>query len=233
MNQKSQTKYRNRLEALQDRLREVGTAVADQARGLPGGGPTGELSGVPLHLADRGTEEYLQDMNMLLAANEGQLAEEVREAMLRLENGTFGKCENCGQAIANERLDALPYARYCMKCAQEMEATAADGRSNFNAGRPRRPDDTIAPEGEMDEGGTADDVHAAGTAGGGTSLGGLAGSNRGRGEPDVDDLQDAAGSSNADAAERHVRRRGRGVQPVDYESDEDRARYAERTQEVE
>ena len=233
MNKQTLAKLRDRLEVLQDRLREVGTSVADQARGLTGGEPTGELSNVPLHLADRGTEEYLQDMNMLLAANQGQLAEEVRDALERIDQGTYGTCENCGQMIASERLEALPYVRFCVTCAAEIEATAADGRNNFNTGRPMGPDDTIAPEGEMDESGPTGDVHAAGTAGGGTSVGGLAGSNRGRGEPDVDDIEDATGSGNADAAERHMRRRGRGVQPVDYETDEDRERYAEKTRAVE
>lgn len=232
MNQKSLTKHRRTLEALQDRLREVGSAVAEQSR-VPGGGSTEELSNVPLHLADRGTEEYLQDINLMLAANAGQLAEEVRDALARMDSGTYGQCENCGKAIADARLDALPYARYCVTCAQEIESTAADGRNNFNAGRPQGPDDTIAPEGEMEEGSAADDIHAAGTAGGGSAFGGLAGSNQGRGEPDVDDLQDAAGSGVANEIERNERRRGREVQPIDYESDEDRERYAAETRAVE
>jgi RNA polymerase-binding transcription factor DksA len=233
MNKKALTKYRDKLEALQDRLRDVGMAVTDQARGLSGGESTGELSHVPHHLADLGSEEYLQDMNMLLAANEGQLADEVRDALLRLDQNTYGKCENCGRAITQERLNALPFARYCVKCAEELEETAtADGQTNFNTGRPDGPADTLAPEGEMGESGPLGDVHAAGTAGGGTAIGGLAGSNRNRGEPDIDDLQDATGSSHPDAAERRVRRRGHDVQPIAYESDEDRKRYAEKARAV-
>jgi RNA polymerase-binding transcription factor DksA len=233
MNQNTLQKYRRRLEALQDRLREDGTAVTNQARGLAGGETAGELSNVPLHLGDSGTEEFLQNMNMLLAANEGQLAEEVRDALLRVEQGSFGTCENCGQVIVKERLEALPFARYCVDCAEKMEGPTADAPSNFNAGRPKSPDDTLAPEGEMDEGSAAGDVHAAGTAGGGTFMGGLAGSNRDGGDPDIDDLQDATGSGNADAAQRYQRRRAREVQPVDYESDEDRERYEKKTRAVE
>jgi RNA polymerase-binding transcription factor DksA len=194
---------------------------------LAGGETAGELSNVPLHLGDGGTEEYLQDMNMLLAANEGHLAIEVRDAIVRLDDGSFGACENCGTSIAKERLDALPYARHCVACAQEFQAETADTVNNLNTGRPMGPDDTLAPEGEMGEGSPAGDIHAAGTAGGGTSLGGLAGSNRGGGDPDVDDLQDALGSGNADAAQRHKSRRAREVKPLDYDSEEDLQRYAE------
>lgn len=222
-------KHRERLEKLQDRLREVGTAVAEQARGLAGGESGGELSNLPFHMGDIGSEEYLLDMNALLATNQGNLAEEVRDALDRIDEGTFGTCEDCGQAISEERLDALPFARYCITCAEKYETP----EGNLNQGRPRGPEDTLAPEGEMDGGRAGGDVHAAGVAGGGTSVGGLAGSNRGRGEPDIDDLQEATGSGDSEADLRHVKPRGRDVKPIDYESDEDRQRYAEETKAVE
>ena len=44
--------------------------------------------------------------------------EEVKQALERLEQGTFGKCENCGRDIPFERLEALPTARLCMECKQ-------------------------------------------------------------------------------------------------------------------
>jgi hypothetical protein len=85
---------------------------------------------------------------------------------------------------------------------------------NLNDGRPRGPKDTLAPEGEMEEDrrsrrrSTMDvrdrpevdpDIFAAGTAGGGTAVGGLAGSNEGNGDPRISELQEATGSSNFDA----------------------------------
>ena len=106
------------------------------------------LSNAPMHLGDMGTDEYLQDLNATLLEHEEFLSNEVREAFDRIENGTFGRCENCGKPIPKERLDAIPYARWCAPCAE-----AADKGSpvNFNAGRPQRPRDTLAPQGEMDE----------------------------------------------------------------------------------
>jgi hypothetical protein len=83
---------------------------------------------------------------------------------------------------------------------------------SLNEGRPRTPEDTLAPEGEMEEDRVArvdplefppprvhrGDVHAAGTAGGGTAVGGLAGGNEGGGDPIVAELDEATASGNFD-----------------------------------
>jgi hypothetical protein len=105
-------------------------------------------------------------------------------------------------------LEAVPYTRFCVECAAVNDSPGV----NLNDGRPARPEDTLAPEGEMQEdrmrrtdaldalssGGHRGDVHAAGTAGGGTAIGGLAGSNEGDGEPVIIELDEATGSSNFD-----------------------------------
>jgi hypothetical protein len=134
----------------------------------------------------------------------------------RIGSGAFGQCESCGKAIAAQRLKAIPYTRYCVRCAATRNGNP---RVNLNVGRPHDPNDTLAPEGEMNEDAHdssqevsmrvddelaarefAADIHAAGTAGGGTAIGGLAGSNIGRGDPSIADLQDASGSSEFDVA---------------------------------
>jgi len=209
--------YRQQLRELSSQVRSTVSSVTDQARGAAGGQGTGELSHVPLHLADMGSEEYLYELNTTLLENEEYLANEISAALRRVEAGTFGKCESCDKQIAAERLKALPYTRYCVTCA----AAATDNpRVNLNVGRPRTPDDTIAPEGDMNEDVSdslqdvptsideemarrefAADTHAAGTAGGGTAIGGLAGSNIGHGDPSIADLQDATGSSDYDVTE--------------------------------
>jgi DnaK suppressor protein len=239
MNKQKLDKFRKQLESLQDRLRDVGAAVTEQARSLTGGLTAGELSNVPLHLGDRGSEEYLQDMNAVLAENEGYLAGEVRDALARIEAGTFGQCEECGKSINAARLEAIPFARHCVKCAEKIQGPSQEDFSgsnrlgpNFNTGRPRRPDDTLAPEGDMSENGRHD-VHAVGDAGGGTAFGGLAGSTAGHGDPEIDQLQEAFGSGNGEAAEERIRSQANAVEPMGYESDDDRRRYAEETKDVE
>ncbi len=210
MNTRQVKRYRTQLENLRDRVRAVAWRAADDAHGPAGGQNAGDLSNAPFHLGDEGSDEFLHDMNAALAENEAFLHNEISDALGRLDAGQFGKCEACGESIAAERLEALPYVRFCIKCADENQQGLA---VNLNSGRPRLPLDTIAPEGSMEEdwrpevdaargaGGRnvmAQDEHAAGEPGGGSAIGGLAGSNSGRGEPEVSDLQDAAGSGDFD-----------------------------------
>jgi RNA polymerase-binding transcription factor DksA len=202
-------KCRRILEALVTRVRSDANALLEQTQN--GAAGESELSNVPMHLGDMGTDEFLYDMNTALLANEQYIVAEAREALRRIEDGTFGRCEDCGQAIASARIEAIPYARFCVQCAEKGDRTP---QVNLNDGRPMTPRDTLAPEGEMEEDRRrrvdplespprrpSSDVHAAGTAGGGTAVGGLAGSNSGDGEPHVADLDDAMGSGNFDFAD--------------------------------
>lgn len=213
MNETDLRKFRKQLEKLRSRVQIDAAATGAQLRAATSGQATGELSNAPLHLGDAGTEEFLYDINATLAANEAYLADEIAAAIDRIDEGSYGNCEHCGSAIARERLVALPHTRFCVKCA-ETEDNAP--KNDLNEGRPRGPDDTLAPEGEMQDVrrsvkstpgginvGTAkvQDRHAAGEAGGGTAVGGLAGGNDEAGDPNIADLQDAAGSGNFDISE--------------------------------
>jgi RNA polymerase-binding transcription factor DksA len=209
MNTNTLQKLRQQLEALSSRVRSDAASMAEQARSPSGGNGGSELSNAPFHLGDMGTEEFLYDMNATLLVNEQYIVNEARDALRRMDSGTYGKCEICGQPIVKARLEAIPYARFCVKCAETTDATP---QVSLNEGRPQSPRDTLAPEGEMQENGLRrvdrfespvphpyrGDVHAVGTAGGGTAIGGLAGGNEGDGDPIVSELDDAMGSSNFD-----------------------------------
>jgi RNA polymerase-binding transcription factor DksA len=210
MNATALEKLRQQLEALSSRVRSDATAMVEEARSPTGGNVGGPLSNAPFHLGDMGTDEFLYDMNTTLLANEQYIVSEAREALRRIDDGIYGTCQDCGEQIAKARLEAIPYTRFCVKCAELADATP---QVSLNEGRPRTPQDTLAPEGEMQENRLrrADtlespqppvrrgDIHAAGTAGGGTAIGGLAGANVGDGDPIVAELDDAMGSSNFDA----------------------------------
>ncbi|MFO0790222.1 MAG: TraR/DksA C4-type zinc finger protein [Pirellulales bacterium] len=209
MQSKQSNKYRKLLEDLASRVGSDASGMVEQVRGTSGGNGGSELSNAPLHLGDMGTEEYLYDMNTTLLANEQYIVNEAREALRRIDAGSYGTCESCGKAIAAARLEAIPYTRYCVKCAETHDGTP---QVNLDDGRPHGPKDTLAPEGEMQEDRITHpdandfaagrkrrgDSHAAGTAGGGTAVGGLAGSNEGAGEPVVSELDEATGSGNFD-----------------------------------
>ncbi len=113
--------YRGRLLELKKRLGGELTALEEEALRPIGGEASGSLSDVPVHPADLGTDNFEEEMAVTLLENEAQLLAEVNAALERIERGTFGRCENCGQEIPRKRLDALPYARYCLRCARLLQ----------------------------------------------------------------------------------------------------------------
>ncbi|MBA4107564.1 MAG: hypothetical protein C0485_17650 [Pirellula sp.] len=207
-------RYRRALQSLLERMRPDADSINAQTRFSVSGEGTQELSNAPFHLGDRGTDEFLFDMNTVLLENEEYLVNEVRAALVRLQGDSFGSCEQCGRAIPKARLEAIPYARFCVGCAD----AAGSGRdANYNVGRPGSPRDTLAPEGDMseyrgmnreaaftdleverDRSRSRNDQHAAGTPGGGGAHGGLAGSNGGNGDPNISELEDEMGSGFSD-----------------------------------
>jgi DnaK suppressor protein len=71
--------------------------------------------------ADIGSESFAQEFSLeLLQRDEATLAE-IDEALDRVAQGTFGKCESCEQQIPKVRLNAVPHARYCVECQRKSE----------------------------------------------------------------------------------------------------------------
>lgn len=80
-----------------------------------------ELSNYDNHPADLGSELYSVEMNMALKVHEQNRLNEVNNALQKFENNSYGKCENCKKEIKYERLEAMPYAKYCMDCETSKE----------------------------------------------------------------------------------------------------------------
>ncbi|MFL5327325.1 MAG: TraR/DksA family transcriptional regulator [Gemmataceae bacterium] len=204
--------YRDRLMKMAARIRNVTSDLEEQARSTTGGDSGGNISNSPMHLGDIGSGVYSQQLSATLLENEEYILDEINAALHRLDDGTFGTCEHCHKKILAARLEALPYTRHCTRCAQELE----DGVDvNLNNGRPQLAGEPMAAPSGGPASGVPDDrpsmtkldpiprhkprdSHAAGTAGGGTAVGGLAGSTVGAGDP-VPDLDDALGSGQFDA----------------------------------
>jgi DnaK suppressor protein len=113
--------FRHILENLRARLRGDLDQMTDEAlrRNMQSG--SGNLSNVPLHMADVGTENYDQEFTLGLIQNEQGTLELINEALTRLEKGKFGSCVECGDVISKSRLQAIPYTRHCIDCARIME----------------------------------------------------------------------------------------------------------------
>lgn len=113
--------YRGQLLALKKRLGADLSKLEEQSLRGAGGQASGNLSNVPLHLADLGTDNFEEELNLALLENQDQILDEVNDALERINEGTFGQCENCEQAIPAGRLKVLPYARYCVRCARILQ----------------------------------------------------------------------------------------------------------------
>ena len=120
MNEAELQSYRQRLLAMKKRLGGDLSELEEEALRPVGGEAAGNLSDVPVHPADLANENYEEEVAVGLLENEAQLLTEINDALARIEQGTFGRCENCHRTIAKERLEALPYARYCIQCAQKL-----------------------------------------------------------------------------------------------------------------
>jgi RNA polymerase-binding transcription factor DksA len=113
--------FRNTLLGLRSRLRGDLDQMTDEALRRDQPDSSGNLSNVPLHMADIGTENYDQEFTLGLIENEQGTLELVNEALDRLNRGKYGRCVECGEPISKPRLQALPYTRHCIQCAREME----------------------------------------------------------------------------------------------------------------
>ena len=73
------------------------------------------------HPADSGTEMFERTKDLALRANVGAMLGQIDEALAKLDAGTYGTCDRCGQQIAPARLEALPYATLCVTCQDRVE----------------------------------------------------------------------------------------------------------------
>ncbi len=80
-------------------------------------------------LGDQATTAYTREFLFELGNGDRRLLKEVMIALRKLDEGGFGECERCGDPIAEKRLEALPFARYCIGCQRliEQEDKAATG----------------------------------------------------------------------------------------------------------
>jgi DnaK suppressor protein len=95
----------------------------------------GDLTTLPLHLADEGTDAMEQEKALLLLGQEGRQLVEIDSALRRLygKQDEFGKCEMCGGEIAFERLDIVPWAMRCLSCQERLEENIP-GETGVQAG---------------------------------------------------------------------------------------------------
>ena len=95
--------------------------MQDNALNESGGRASGDLSTVPFHMADVGTDNYEHEFTLGLIQNEEEELREIDAALERLEKGEFGICDVCEKPIPKGRLKVIPYARLCIECKRGEE----------------------------------------------------------------------------------------------------------------
>jgi DnaK suppressor protein len=77
---------------------------------------------------DLASEERDREINFILSDRERLKIKQIDDALVRMDEGTYGVCESCGLEIAEERLEAMPFTRLCRDCQQDMEREAKSQR---------------------------------------------------------------------------------------------------------
>lgn len=105
---KNTEQHRERLEHQRTQL----MADLAESRPMPADG-----MGYSTHQADHGTDAFEQAAGEAVRRNAEHLLYEVERALARIDEGRYGVCRRCGGEIDAARLKAIPYARYCLRCA--------------------------------------------------------------------------------------------------------------------
>ena len=110
-------------EALLEERKRVAAAIQNLHDENPGtlAEDAGEETAYDNHLADTATETYDRELDYTLEENSEHVLAAIDAALKRIDEGTSGICTNCGKQIAQERLEALPWATLCIDCQRDRE----------------------------------------------------------------------------------------------------------------
>ena len=113
--------YAEQLRTLRARLVGDANYLADSALIRTRSEAAGDLSSMPIHMADIGSDNYEQEFSLNLLETEQATLAEINSALARISRGEYGACVECGQRIKKTRLNAIPYTHYCIDCASERD----------------------------------------------------------------------------------------------------------------
>jgi RNA polymerase-binding protein DksA len=111
------TLHWKRLLALRARLQGDMTQMEDNALNKN----HNKTTTMPNHMAELGSGNFDQDLTLSMLGNEQNALDQIEAAVERIEDGSYGRCEECGGKIPKPRLKAIPYAALCVRCASRGE----------------------------------------------------------------------------------------------------------------
>lgn len=120
---KSESKeYKKALVVMRGRIRGDVSGMADAALKKTRSESSGDLSSMPIHMADIGTDNFEQEFTLSLMENDEETLGQIEAALERIEEGVYGLCVECEGKILKTRLQAIPFTPYCVKCASKLQS---------------------------------------------------------------------------------------------------------------
>ena len=115
-------RYKELKQMLEERRRELQAEVQGKMRGVREEGTWGGKQNEVLDAVESSEADIQEDIEFALIQMKSETLNKVNDALLRLEQGNYGNCFECGEEIAEKRLRALPFAVRCKDCEEAREA---------------------------------------------------------------------------------------------------------------
>ena len=124
MDKEDLSKLKSQLEAERAKIADGITHIERDNLNRSQRDAAGDLSGYAFHMADMATDNFDREFSLDIASTEQAILNRIDEALKKIEEGTYGICENCTKPISFKRLKAVPYAKLCIKCKEDEEKKA-------------------------------------------------------------------------------------------------------------
>ncbi|MBI4735405.1 MAG: TraR/DksA family transcriptional regulator [candidate division NC10 bacterium] len=113
-----------KLEKFKQRLLAKRKELISEVRGSNVGSLETSTDGIQ-DIADQASSAYTKEFLLSIGDAERRMLRQVDEALAKIRQDTYGRCESCGEMISERRLEALPFARLCIACQEEEERAKA------------------------------------------------------------------------------------------------------------
>jgi DnaK suppressor protein len=131
---KTGSRYADLKTMLDDRRRELQAEVQGKMRGVREEGSWGGKLNEVLDAVESAEADIQEELEFALVQMKSETLNKVNDALVRLEQGSYGNCFECGEEIAEKRLRALPFAVRCKDC-EESKETAEQRERQLTARR--------------------------------------------------------------------------------------------------
>ncbi len=118
-------KHRQALLEKRRELVEDVSSLQNEAKRMNSSGESTSSSSMPIHMADRGSDTWEQELTYRLLEHKEKVLSEIDDALQRIKSNTFGICQASKKRITQSRLRFIPWARYCIEYAWKGEITLA------------------------------------------------------------------------------------------------------------